>query len=96
MNVATYLKETTGNRVRSRIECADGFSLSVQASEMHYCSPRQNEGPWDSVELGFPSEVEEMLLDYAESPEAPTETVYGHVPLELVEALVEKHGGIKS
>ena len=33
-------------------------------------------------------------MAYAESPDEPTETVYGLVPKDVVSALVEKHGGI--
>ena len=33
-------------------------------------------------------------MAYAESPDEPTETVYGLVPKEIVEFLVQKHGGI--
>jgi hypothetical protein len=38
-----------------KVVCQDGFSMSVQASETHYCSPRDNIGPWDEVEVGYPS-----------------------------------------
>lgn len=32
-------------------------------------------------------------MPYAEDPEALTETVYGYVPVTLVEQIIEKHGG---
>ena len=80
--------------VVERIQCADGFSLSVQASHGAYCSPRTNLGPWDEVEVGFPSDVPTPIMNYAENPEAPTETVYGYVPIELVEELIAAHGGM--
>jgi hypothetical protein len=76
-----------------RITCADGFSLSVQATHGAYCSPRQNIGPWTAVEVGFPSAKPDLIMDYAEDTERPTETVYGYVPVELVLALIELHGG---
>ena len=79
-----------------RIECEDGFSLSVQASHGAYCSPRTNLGPWDQVEVGFPSDVPTEIMHYAEQPEKPTETVYGYVPIELVETLIAAHGGMKA
>jgi hypothetical protein len=34
-------------------------------------------------------------MEYAEDPDNPTNTVYGFVPIELVEQLIENHGGIK-
>jgi len=80
--------------VVKRIQCTDGFSLSVQASHGAYCSPRTNLGPWDEVEVGFPSDVPTQIMQYAENPDAPTETVYGYVPIELVEELIAAHGGM--
>lgn len=76
-----------------RIKCADGFSLSVQATWGAYCLPRRNLGPWHQVEVGFPSAKPELIMDYAEQPERPTETVYGYVPIKLVEQLIALHGG---
>ena len=76
-----------------RIVCADGFSLSVQATHGAYCSPRQNLGPWYEVEVGFPSVTPDLIISYAEQEERPTETVYAYVPIELVEQLIEQHGG---
>ena len=34
-------------------------------------------------------------MPYAEDRERPTDTVYGYVPVEIVERVIEKHGGIK-
>jgi hypothetical protein len=77
-----------------RITCKDGFSLSVQATHGAYCSPRNNTGPWSAVEVGFPSAEPELIMSYCEDPEKPTETVYGYVPIRLVEELIENHGGV--
>lgn len=76
------------------IRCADGLELSVQASSGHYCTPRQDLGPWTMVEVGFPSQRVEELMEYAEDPDKPTETVYGWVPVEVVEKIVNDHGGV--
>lgn len=73
--------------------CADGFSVSIQASSTNYCSPRNNEGPYIRVELGFPSEKDSILLPYAEDSSNPTETVYGYVPSAVVLECLELHGG---
>ena len=78
------------------VRCADGFSMSVQANQRGYCSPRNNTGPWDSVEVGYPSAYELCLMPYAESPDRPTETVYGYVPNKLVRSIIEVHGGLVS
>ena len=77
-----------------RIECADGFNLSVQASRYHYCSPRETgDHPYSAVEVGFPSERVEVLMPFCESPESPTDTVYGYVPVDIINDLIESHGG---
>lgn len=79
-----------------RIECMDGFSLSVQATHGAYCSPRTNIGPWYQVEVGFPTDTPVEIMEYAEDSENPTRTVYGYVPIDLVETLIANHGGMKS
>lgn len=38
-----------------RLILVDGTSLSVQAGVHSYASPRDNHGPYSSVEVGFPS-----------------------------------------
>ena len=63
--------------------------MSVQASQFHYCSPRDSVGPWTDVEIGFPSERVEKFMKWAEKADTPTETVYGWVPLEVVAEVVE-------
>jgi hypothetical protein len=77
-----------------RIVCKDGFSLSVQARESAYCTPRDDRGPWTAVEVGFPSEKVEKLMGWAEEPGRPTETIYGWVPIETVAEIISDHGGI--
>lgn len=80
-------------RPAPRIVCADGFNLSVQASETHYCTPRDNKGPYTHVEIGFPSDVEPELMPYVEDAERPLDTVYAQVPIEVALAVINKHGG---
>ena len=76
--------------------CVDGFSMSVQADQGAYCTPRNDIGPYTSVEIGYPSQREPALLDFAENPDDPTETVYGWVPSETVWEVILKHGGVDS
>jgi len=78
------------------IVCADGFSMSVQASETHYCTPKDNKGPYTSVEVGFPSASDDDLLPYMERLDgeiSPEGAVYGYVPVEVVHKVIENHGG---
>lgn len=81
--------------VAKPIICTDGFNVSVQASKHHYCSPREYDAEWSSVELGFPSAADDLIQGYAETPDEPTQTVYGYVPIDTVARLIIKHGGIK-
>ena len=77
------------------VVCADGFKMSVQASEYNYCEPRvTGAARYFSVEVGFPSEEEVLLMDWAEDSERPTDTVYGYVPSERVALVIAKHGGM--
>jgi hypothetical protein len=76
-----------------RIECVDGTILSVQASYGHYCSPRSNHGPYTEVEIGYPSIPILECIDYAESKEHLTDTVYAYVPISLVAEFIANHGG---
>ena len=73
--------------------CADGFNFSVQANKFVYCIPQKSVGPYTHVEVGFPSATPELIMDYCDDPEDPSGTVYGYVPIELVDQLVELHGG---
>lgn len=79
-----------------RVECADGFNMSVQASNTSYCSPRNDEGPYSEVEVGFPSSVDRILMPYAEDPDRLTDTVYGYVPADKIVKCIEAHGGMEA
>jgi len=75
------------------IVCKNGFTMSVQASRTNYCRPRNDIGPYSQVEIGFPSKREELIIEWAEDPGDPTETVYGYVPSEIVWDIILKNGG---
>ena len=81
--------------LNKKVVCADGFSMSVQANENAYCSPRMNNAMmYIEVEVGFPSESEELIMPWAESSSRPTDTVYAYVPTFVVTNVIAKHGGI--
>ena len=72
------------------VYCMDGFHMSVIDKEempLAYCDDT-------SVEIGFPSCEEPLIMPWAESPETPTDTVYGYVPVDVVTNVIVKHGGI--
>lgn len=92
---------TTGFKpLIKRLELMDGESLSVQTGHTHYCSPRDNYGPWMQVEVGFPSvDPSDEWKDYFDGDwesEDHTESVYGYVPIDLVVSFINDHGGIKT
>ena len=94
MQVNEFFNTVGSNRNRQVI-CADGFKMSVQAFAGGYCEPRMNGAKkYTSVEVGYPSEREELLMEYAEEPDKPTQTVYGYVPVQVVTNVLAKHGGI--
>ena len=73
---------------KPRIQCKDGFSMSVQDGPHNYATGVTSE-------IGMPSEEEPLLEGYAEDPSDPTDTVYPYVPNELIEKIINKHGGRK-
>jgi hypothetical protein len=84
------------------IHCMDGFTISVQAREFSYCTPRTDEGPHTHMEGGFPSSppLDPELLEARENSYAdhgdPCNTVYPYVSREVFERELALHGGIKS
>lgn len=83
-----------GVQKKPRIVCNDGFSMSVQGSSSHYCYPRTLAKDYWEMEIDFPSEVEPLLLNWADESELPTDTVYGYVPVTVIDQVIEAHGGI--
>lgn len=96
VDINQIFKTLGDDRIKPRIVCKDGFSMSVQASETHYCEPREERAvSYWRFEVGYPSEVEETLMEFAENPEEPLKSVYGYVPANVIEAIIAKHGGVK-
>lgn len=78
-----------------RVTCADGFTVYCHAGWFYYCTPRVAFAEWDTIELATPSEVlPDHFTMYAENEENLLETFYSYVPVSLVDALLELHGGI--
>ncbi len=82
------------------IVCEDGFSMSVQVGYSLYSTPKKVAKRYSAVEIGYPSEPEELIKEYAEF--APfdedtadyTDTVYPYVPVKIVDKVLKRHGGI--
>ena len=87
------------------IRCKNGVTLIVQASEFHYCTPRDDEGPYRAVEVGFiekPNGDEWVRVTpprswkpYADGKAFPN-NVYGFVPMKMVLRFIKRQGGIES
>ena len=82
------------------IVCVDGFEMSVQVGYSLYSEPKKIAKRYSKVEIGYPSEPEELIKEWAEfslfSDEEPdyTDTVYPYVPVKIVNKVLKKHGGI--
>ena len=86
-----------GMKMNKNVVCKDGFTMSVQAGETQYCHPRETGAvKYTEVEIGFPNRPEDLLLEFAEDGDRPTETVYPYVPASLVTLVIAKHGGMVS
>ena len=84
------------------IVCEDGFSMSVQVGYSLYSTPKKVAKRYSAVEIGYPSEPEELIKEWAEwipfseedgEPDY-TDTVYPYVPVGVVDKVLKKHGGI--
>lgn len=89
----TISQSPTEGGFYERLHCASGFSISIQAGDGHYSTPRGPSALYEAVELGFPSEVDSSILAWAEDRENPTSTVYMYVPAQVVLDLIKSHGG---
>lgn len=81
--------------------CKDGCKLSVQASDTHYSTPREDrpDVPYTHIEIGFPQgAIPESWREYAESHYSdnpdPNDTVYPYLPIELLDEYITLHGGL--
>ena len=84
------------------IVCEDGFSMSVQVGYSLYSTPKKVAKRYTAVEIGYPSEHEPLIEEFAESFYKEdgedvtdyTDTVYPYVPVKLVNKVLKRHGGI--
>ena len=83
------------------IVCTDGFEMSVQVGYSLYSKPKKVAKRYSKVEVGYPSDHEPLIEEYAESfyddgedVTDYTDTVYPYVPVRIVDKVLKKHGGI--
>ena len=92
--LATPTKNLNGYAYKENtpvITCADGVTASIQASENHYCEPRENYGPYSEVEVWCINGTDTTNItqfDYSVSDPS------GYVPITAVVAFLDAHGGI--
>jgi hypothetical protein len=91
--------------LRTRIVCADGYSISVQASSFHYSAPRDNRFAnlwlYDAVECGHPETPDGVAYQPADlepyrEKYAAGSRIYPYTPIGVVAAFVQAHGGAVS
>jgi len=92
---------------RAAVVCKDGFTMSVQASAYHYCSPKiHNAESYTEVEIGYPNNREPLLDKYCEGyglwvkgkelfkDSTFKNAVYPYVPADVLIEVIMKHGGM--
>ena len=83
--VGSYKYKDTADHV----ECADGATISVQASHFHFCTPRGDRGPYTHVEVWLATAP---VTEFDYSDENPS----AFVPIEKVVEFIDNHGGFES
>lgn len=92
MNVSEFLKATdVAERIAIRpvIICRDGFAISVQASFVHQSQRCKNSHEYGTVEIAtnkMESKLEPFKTEY--------QNIFGYVPIEFVDDIIDKHGGM--
>ena len=81
------------------IVCVDGFEMSVQVGAHLYSEPKKVAKRYSAVEIGFPSDHEPLIEEFAETfhqedEKDYTDCVYPYVPVKIVNKVLKKHGGI--
>jgi hypothetical protein len=83
----------TSATIFPRITCADGFSLSVQGHFGAYSSPRSDfADQYSMVEIMGPAVPEFAAVAHEEK--CGDECLYGFVPVAIVNAVIDQHGGV--
>ena len=105
LKVTNHSKDSLMNHMLTssrlpQIVCVDGFEMSVQVGFSLYSTPKKVAKRYSAVEIGFPSEHEPLIEEYAECFTFEeldidfTNTVYPYVPVKVVDKVLKKHGGI--
>lgn len=96
MDPTTSFLHLGGVKVKYHIQCKNGNTFSIQASEMHYCTPQSDTGPWTHYEVGYGLDVasHKLLEPYQQKFLGPSQDVYEYVPEAVIEELLRMNGGV--
>jgi len=100
LNEDPLMKHIMTSSKLPHIVCTDGFTMSVQVGYSLYSTPKKVAKRYSAVEIGYPSEHEPLIEEYAECYTFEeldinfTDTIYPYVPVKLVDKVLKKHGGI--
>ena len=83
-------------KLNNAIPYKDG-EMSIQASEFHYCYPKNDKGPYTQVEVAvFDKDgertKEEAIRQWADCVDDDHQPVYGYVPYGRVVELLKSDG----
>ena len=100
LNEDPLMKHIMTSSKLPHIVCTDGFTMSVQVGYSLYSTPKKVAKRYSAVEIGYPSEHEPLIEEYAECYTFEeldidfTDTIYPYVPVKIVDKVLRKHGGI--
>ena len=100
LNEDPLMKHIMTSSKLPHIVCTDGFTMSVQVGYSLYSTPKKVAKRYSNVEIGYPSEHEPLIEEYAECFTFEeldidfTDTIYPYVPVKIVDKVLKKHGGI--
>ena len=100
LNEDPLMKHIMTSSKLPHIVCTDGFTMSVQVGYSLYSTPKKVAKRYSAVEIGYPSDHEPLIEEYAECYTFEeldidfTDTVYPYVPVKIVDKVLKKHGGI--
>ena len=100
LNEDPLMKHIMTSSKLPHIVCTDGFTMSVQVGYSLYSTPKKVAKRYSAVEIGYPSDHEPLIEEYAECFTFEeldidfTDTVYPYVPVKVVNQVLKKHGGI--
>jgi len=100
LNEDPLMKHMMTSSSLPQIVCTDGFTMSVQVGYSLYSTPKKVAKRYSNVEIGYPSEHEPLIEEYAECFTFEeldidfTDTIYPYVPVKIVDKVLKKHGGI--